>query len=37
MTSHRIGTRQEWLAASAQLLEREKELTRMNDTRRRGS
>ena len=31
MTSHRIGTRQEWLAASAELLEREKELTRMGD------
>jgi predicted dithiol-disulfide oxidoreductase (DUF899 family) len=31
MTSHRIGTRQEWLAASAVLLEREKELTRMGD------
>ena len=31
MTSHRIGTRQEWLAASAELLEREKQLTRMGD------
>src|SRR5216683_7435392 len=31
MTSHRIGTREEWLAASARLLEREKELTRMGD------
>jgi predicted dithiol-disulfide oxidoreductase (DUF899 family) len=31
MTSRRIGTRQEWLAASAGLLEREKELTRMGD------
>jgi predicted dithiol-disulfide oxidoreductase (DUF899 family) len=31
MTSHRIGTRDEWLAASAALLEREKELTRMGD------
>jgi predicted dithiol-disulfide oxidoreductase (DUF899 family) len=31
MTSHRIGTRQEWLAARAELLEREKELTRMGD------
>ncbi len=31
MTSHRIGTRQEWLAASAELLEREKEMTRMGD------
>jgi predicted dithiol-disulfide oxidoreductase (DUF899 family) len=31
MTSHRIGTREEWAAASAELLEREKELTRMGD------
>ena len=31
MTSHRIGTREEWLAASAELLKREKELTRMGD------
>src|SRR6185437_2913214 len=31
MTSHRIGTRAEWLAARAELLEREKELTRMSD------
>jgi predicted dithiol-disulfide oxidoreductase (DUF899 family) len=31
MTSHRIGTRAEWLAASAELLAREKELTRMGD------
>ena len=31
MTSHRIGTRQEWLAARAELLEREKQLTRMGD------
>ncbi len=31
MTSHRIGTREEWLAASAELLEREKELTRLGD------
>jgi predicted dithiol-disulfide oxidoreductase (DUF899 family) len=31
MTSRRIGTREEWLAASAGLLEREKELTRMGD------
>jgi predicted dithiol-disulfide oxidoreductase (DUF899 family) len=31
MTAHRIGTREEWLAASAKLLEREKELTRMGD------
>ena len=31
MTSHRTGTREEWLAARAALLEREKELTRMGD------
>src|SRR5262249_42106588 len=31
MTSHRIGTRQEWLAARAKLLEREKQLTREGD------
>jgi predicted dithiol-disulfide oxidoreductase (DUF899 family) len=31
MTSHRIGTREEWRAASADLLMREKELTRMSD------
>jgi predicted dithiol-disulfide oxidoreductase (DUF899 family) len=31
MTSHRIGTRDEWLAASAELLKREKELTRVSD------
>jgi predicted dithiol-disulfide oxidoreductase (DUF899 family) len=31
MTSHRIGTRAEWLAARAELLEREKQLTRMGD------
>jgi predicted dithiol-disulfide oxidoreductase (DUF899 family) len=31
MTSHKIGTRDEWRAASAELLEREKELTRMSD------
>ena len=31
MTSRRIGTHEEWLAASAKLLEREKELTRMGD------
>jgi predicted dithiol-disulfide oxidoreductase (DUF899 family) len=31
MTSHRIATREEWLAAGAALLEREKELTRMGD------
>jgi predicted dithiol-disulfide oxidoreductase (DUF899 family) len=31
MTGHRIGTRQEWLAASANLLAREKEFTRMGD------
>src|SRR5438552_16963712 len=28
---HRIGTRDEWLAARKELLEREKELTRRND------
>jgi predicted dithiol-disulfide oxidoreductase (DUF899 family) len=31
MNSHRIGTREEWVAASAELLKREKELTRMGD------
>ena len=31
MTSRRIGTREEWFASSADLLEREKELTRMGD------
>jgi predicted dithiol-disulfide oxidoreductase (DUF899 family) len=31
MTDHKIGTREEWLAARADLLEREKELTRMGD------
>jgi predicted dithiol-disulfide oxidoreductase (DUF899 family) len=31
MTSRRIGTYEEWLAARAELLEREKELTRMGD------
>ena len=31
MTSHRTGTREEWLAASAELLAREKQLTRMGD------
>ncbi|MFN2617026.1 MAG: DUF899 domain-containing protein [Thermoleophilaceae bacterium] len=31
MTDHRIGTRDEWLAARNELLEREKELTRQND------
>jgi predicted dithiol-disulfide oxidoreductase (DUF899 family) len=31
MTSRRIGTRDEWFAAMAELLEREKELTRMSD------
>ena len=29
--THRIGTRDEWRAARAALLEREKELTRLND------
>ena len=31
MTGHRIGTREDWLVARAELLEREKELTRMGD------
>jgi predicted dithiol-disulfide oxidoreductase (DUF899 family) len=31
MTSHRIGTRQEWREARLALLEREKQLTRMSD------
>jgi len=31
MTKHRIGTREEWLAARIELLEREKELTRRSD------
>jgi predicted dithiol-disulfide oxidoreductase (DUF899 family) len=31
VASHRVGTREEWLAASAELLRREKELTRMGD------
>jgi predicted dithiol-disulfide oxidoreductase (DUF899 family) len=31
MTDHRIGTRDEWLAARNELLEQEKELTRRND------
>jgi predicted dithiol-disulfide oxidoreductase (DUF899 family) len=31
MTSHRIATREKWLAASAALLKREKELTQMGD------
>ena len=31
MTSRRIGTREQWLAASAELLAREKQLTRMGD------
>jgi predicted dithiol-disulfide oxidoreductase (DUF899 family) len=31
MSSRRIGTRAQWLAASAELLAREKELTRMGD------
>ena len=31
MIGRRIGTREEWLAASAELLEREKKLTRMGD------
>ncbi|MEK6273624.1 MAG: DUF899 family protein, partial [Actinomycetota bacterium] len=31
MTKHNVGTREEWLAARGELLEREKELTRRND------
>src|SRR5260370_35664520 len=31
MTTHKTGTREEWLAASAELLEREKQLTRTGD------
>jgi predicted dithiol-disulfide oxidoreductase (DUF899 family) len=31
MTSHKTGTREEWIAARAELLEREKELTQMGD------
>src|SRR5438094_1765453 len=31
MTDHKIGTRQEWLAARLELLEAEKELTRRSD------
>jgi predicted dithiol-disulfide oxidoreductase (DUF899 family) len=31
MTGHRIGTREEWLVANAELLVREKELTRLGD------
>jgi predicted dithiol-disulfide oxidoreductase (DUF899 family) len=31
MTQHKVGTREEWLAARKGLLEREKELTRMSD------
>jgi predicted dithiol-disulfide oxidoreductase (DUF899 family) len=31
MTKHTVGTREEWLAARIQLLEREKELTRRSD------
>ncbi len=31
MASHRIGTREQWLAARAELLEREKQFTRMGD------
>ena len=31
MTSHKIGTREEWLAARNELLAKEKELTRRND------
>jgi predicted dithiol-disulfide oxidoreductase (DUF899 family) len=31
MTEHKIGTRQQWEAARAELLEREKEYTRQGD------
>ncbi len=31
MPSHRIATHEEWLAESAELLERDKEFTRMGD------
>jgi len=31
MTSHKTGTREEWLAARLELLEAEKELTRRGD------
>jgi predicted dithiol-disulfide oxidoreductase (DUF899 family) len=31
MTDHKVGTREEWLAARKELLEREKELTRRSD------
>ena len=31
MTTHQVGTREEWLAARSQLLAKEKELTRRND------
>jgi predicted dithiol-disulfide oxidoreductase (DUF899 family) len=31
MTKHKVGTREEWLAARNELLEREKDLTRRND------
>ena len=31
MTDHKIGTREEWLAARLELLEAEKELTRRSD------
>jgi predicted dithiol-disulfide oxidoreductase (DUF899 family) len=31
MSEHAVGTREEWIAARVKLLEREKELTRLND------
>lgn len=31
MPEHRVGTRQEWLAGRLELLDREKELTRLGD------
>ena len=36
MTSHKTGTREEWLAARLELLEAEKELTRRSDECRSG-
>jgi Bacterial protein of unknown function (DUF899) len=39
MTEHKVGTREEWLAARKELLDRERELDRLSDeltTQRRG-
>jgi predicted dithiol-disulfide oxidoreductase (DUF899 family) len=33
MTKHQVGTREQWLIARRELLEREKELTRRSDER----